>query len=175
MNNINMEAASKFLEEAKVDPGVAKKTKRVEGDWAFAPDKPQFRATLAFKEGAQIIESDFAPFMGGHGLAPDPIQYCLYGLAACYAGTFVMLATQAGIALDALRISVENKVDLSRTLGLSDRPIVEGVEIVLEVATAAPREQLEEIDAMAKERCPGAYCLTHPIKLSTRVASDIKQ
>jgi len=36
--------------------------------------------------------------MGGEGLAPDPIQYCLYGLAACYAGTFAGLAAAQGVS-----------------------------------------------------------------------------
>src|SRR4030042_5671688 len=109
MNNINTVAAGTFMEEARNDPHVAKKSKRVEGEWVFEEGKPQFKATLAFKEGERVVESDFAPFMGGNGLAPDPIQYCLYGMAACYGGTFVSLATMEGISLRKLKIAVGNK------------------------------------------------------------------
>ena len=118
------------------------------------------------------MESDFAPFMGGKGLAPDPIQYCLYGLAACYAGTFVSLATMEGISLRGLKISVENKVDLTRTLGLSSNPIVEGVEVTLTVASDVQRERLEQIEALARDRCPGVYCLINPIQLTTRLVTE---
>ena len=172
LNNINTDAAGKFMEEARNDPQIAKKSKRVEGEWVFEEGKPQFKATLAFKEGERVVESDFAPFMGGKGLAPDPIQYCLYGLAACYAGTFVSLATMEGIALRGLKISVENKVDLTRTLGLSSNPIVEGVEVTLTVASDVQRERLEQIEALARDRCPGVYCLINPIQLTTRLVTE---
>ncbi len=136
LNNINTQAAGKFLEEARKDPQVARKSKRVEGEWVFEEGKPQFKATLAFKEGDRIVESDFAPFMGGRGLAPDAIQYCLYGMAACYAGTFVSLAAMEGIVLRGLKISVENKVDLTRTLGLSSNPV--------QLTTSLVTEDMEE-------------------------------
>ena len=172
LNNINTGAAAKFMEEAKKDPQIARKTKQIEGEWVFEEDKPQFRATLAFKEGELVVDSDFAPFMGGKGLAPDPIQYCLYGMAACYAGTFVSIATMEGIALRGLKIAVENKVDLTRTLGLSSNPIVEGVEVTLTVASDVQRERLEQIEALARDRCPGVYCLTNPIQLTTRLVNE---
>ena len=114
------------------------------------------------------MESDFAPFMGGMGLAPDPIQYCLYGMAACFAGTFVSIATMEGIPLRGLKITVENKVDLTRTLGLSSNPIVEAVDVTLTVVSDVSREKLQQIEALASDRCPGVYCLTNPIPLSTR-------
>ncbi len=169
LNNINTIAAGKFMEEAQNNPQIAKKSKRVEGEWVFEEEKPQFKATLAYKEGERVVESDFAPFMGGNGLAPDPIQYCLYGMAACYAGTFVSLATMEGIAIRKLQVVVENKVNLTRTFGLSDNPIVEGVELTMDVESDASREKLEEIESLAKERCPGVYCLVNPIPLTTHL------
>lgn len=169
LNNVNAEAVAKFLEEAKADPGVAKKTKRVEGEWVFEKGKAQFKATLAYAQGERVVEADFAPFMGGGGLAPDPVQFCLYGLAACYAGTFASVAAMEGVELRELRVAIENKLDLSRTFGLSENHIIEGVEIELSVKSDAPREKLEEIKRLADERCPGVECLTRPIPLTTRL------
>ena len=172
LNNINTAAAMKFMEEARNDPHVAKKTKRVEGEWVFEEGKPQFKATLAFKEGQRVVESDFAPFMGGMGLAPDPIQYCLYGLAACYASTFASLATMEGVALQGLKVAVENKIDLTRTLGLSDNPIVEGVELTMTVESDTSRDKLQRIEALARERCPGIFCLVNQIQLNTHLVTE---
>ncbi len=118
------------------------------------------------------MESDFAPFMGGKGLAPDPIQYCLYGLAACYAATFVSLAAMEGLTLGDVKIAVENKVDLTRTLGLSSNPIVEGVEVTLTVAADVSQEKLEHVEALARDRCPGVYCLINPIQLTTNLVTE---
>lgn len=154
INNVEVSELKKFADEAKANPELAKKSKLVEGEWVFDENKPQFRATLAFKKGELIVESDFAPFMGGHGLAPDAVQYCLYGMAACFAGTFVNLAAMEGIQLTSVRISVKNQMDLTRTLGLSENPIVQGVEVVLKVKTDAPKEKVEELEALARERSP---------------------
>ena len=64
---------------------------------------------------------------------------------------------------------MENKVDLTITFGLSSNPIVEGVELTLEVESDAPQEKLEDIETLTKERCPGAYCLVNPIPLTTHL------
>lgn len=58
LNNINTGAMGKFLEEVKADHQAAKKSKRVEGEWVFEDGNPQFKATLSFKEGEKVIESD---------------------------------------------------------------------------------------------------------------------
>jgi uncharacterized OsmC-like protein len=169
INNVNVEAMGAFAEQVKADPSQAKKQKRVEGSWSFEEGKPQFVATMAHAKGEHTVEADFAPFMGGAGLAPDPIQYCLYGLAACYAGTFVGLAASEGVKLRALRVIAENRVDLSRSMGLSDNPVVEQVSLTLKVDSDAEPAVLAKLERLAKERCPGVYCLTNPIPLETRL------
>ncbi len=165
-NNMNVAAMKAFFGKVKADPEAAKKTKKVEAEWVFTAGAPQFRATLAFKHGERLVECDMPPPMGGWGLAPGPVKYCLYGLAACYAGTFTSIATMQGVELRELRVAVENKMDLSRALGLSQNPIIEGVKMALTVSSDAPLKKLQEIKALATERCPGVYCLTEPIPLS---------
>lgn len=165
INNVNIEEAGKFVDQAKADPSVTKKSKRVQGSWNFTEGRPQFSATMSHKTGETTINADFAPFLGGNGSAPDPIQYCLYGLAACYAGTFVGLAAAQGVALRSLSVVAENRVDLSRSLGLSDAPVVEQVKLALEVDTDAEEEQLDNLERLARERCPGVYCLSNPIPI----------
>ncbi len=169
VNNVNTEAVMAFAADVQRDPEVAKKRKRVEGEWILEEGQPQFRARLDYPAGSEVIEADGAPFMGGGGRKPDPLQYCLYGLASCFAGTFATLAAMEGVTLKRLIVAAENRVDLSRTLGLSSNPIVEGVEITVTVSADAPREKLEEIERLARERCPGVYCLTNLIPLTTRL------
>lgn len=171
MNNINTVAMGRFVEQVQADPLLAKKSKRVEGEWIFDEGKPQFQARLAFQQGESLVQADFAPFMGGLGLAPDPIQYCLYGTASCFAGTFVALATQEGVSLRSVKIVVENKVDLTRSLGLSSNPAVEGVDITLTVDSDAPREKIAAIEELTRDRCPGIYCLVNPIPVKTNLVT----
>lgn len=160
LNNVDMQKAGAFLNDVKVDKSKAIKTKRVEGEWNFSG--VQFTATLEHASGKTVVEADGPPFLGGSGMKPDPVQYCLFGLAACYAQTFASAAAEKGVKLMQLKIAVENKVNLSKSLGLGEEPIVEKVKLSV---TASGSGDLKEIERLATERCPGVYCLTKPIKL----------
>ncbi|MDH4099987.1 MAG: OsmC family protein, partial [Nitrospirota bacterium] len=133
INNINTDAVLRFIDDVQKDPAKAKKTKRVEGEWTLVKGQPQFRARVEYPSGADTLEADTAPFMGGTGIKPDPVQYCLFGLAACYASTFAAIAAGEGVVLAKLVVAAENLVDLSRSIGVSSNPIVEGVTITATV------------------------------------------
>ena len=165
INNVNLEKAAAFAEEVKKDKSKALKIKRVEGTWNLKEGKVQFTSTLEHAQGTTIAGADGPPFLGGNGIKPDPVQYCLFGLAACYAQTFASIAAEKGIELKKLKVTAENKVNLSRALGLGNEPIVEKVKLSVEVLSEAEKDGLKEIENLAKERCPGVYCLTNPIKL----------
>ncbi|MBS3053119.1 MAG: OsmC family protein [Candidatus Aenigmarchaeota archaeon] len=169
LNNVDTAKAGAFLEEVKADRNKAIKIKRVEGEWNFSG--VQFTATLEHATGKTTVEADGPPIMGGYGLKPDPVQYCLFGLAACYAQTFASIAAEKGIELKQLKITVENNVNLSKSLGLGDEPIVENVKLLV---TASGNGDLKEIESLAKERCPGVYCLTNPIKLEIESRFDVE-
>ena len=169
MNNINLDKVKTFAEEVIADKNKAIKLKRIEGSWNFIEGKPQFTSTLEHASGTTIVEVDAPPFMGGSGIKPDPVQYCLFGLAACFAQTFASIAAEKGIELKKLKVAAENKVNLSKALGLSDEPIVERVKLSVEVSSDADKGRLKEIEELAKQRCPGVYCLTNPIKLDVEM------
>ncbi len=171
LNNVNLQAVQAFAAQVEKDASVGKKLKAVTGRWVFEEGRPQFTAELEHTGGKQTTEMDFAPFMGGQGLRPDPITYCLFGFAACFAGTFVAVASEQGVKLKKLEVRLENEVDLSRSLGLSDRPATQGMSAVLKVESDAPRPKLEELRRLAEERCPGVYCVTNPIPFTSRVES----
>jgi uncharacterized OsmC-like protein len=164
INNVDMEKAGAFVEEVKQDKSKAFKVKKVEGMWNLEDGKVQFTATLEHPQGSTVVEADGPPFMGGSGIKPDPVQYCLFGLAACFAQTFASIAAEKGVKLDELKVTVENKINLSKALGLSDEPIVENVKLRVN-ASSKSKENLDEVKKLAEERCPGVYCLTNPIKL----------
>jgi len=165
VNNMNLDEMKNFMEEVKQDYSKSKKSKKVECSWNFNEGKPQMESKVQHPKGETYLQSDFAPFMGGNGLAPDPIQYCLFGLAACFAGTFMSMATTMGIRIQSLMVSAENCMNLGKTLGLTDNPIVENVKITTSVKSDAKEEQLRELERLARERCPGVHCLINPIPL----------
>ncbi|MEW6036620.1 MAG: OsmC family protein [Candidatus Micrarchaeota archaeon] len=162
INNIDTEKAGAFIAEAEADPKKAIKEKSVEGEWVFDDGKPQFRASLKHGEASTVVEADGPGFMGGSSSKPDPVQYCLFGLAACYAQTLAAVAAEKGIMLKKLKVSAANRVNLRKALGLGEEPIVESVRLKVSVSGG---KDVEELMRLAKERCPGVYCLTNPIKL----------
>ena len=129
LNNVNLEKAGAFVEEVKQDKSKALKVKRVEGTWNLEDGKVQFASILEHAQGSTIVEADGPTFLGGSGIKPDPMQYCLFGLAACYAQTFASIAAEKGVKLKQLKVAAENKVNLSKALGLSNEPIVKKAKL----------------------------------------------
>src|SRR3989338_8648165 len=151
LNNINLDKVGAFVEEVKKDKSKAIKIKKVEGSWNFEDGNPQFAAILEHSGKSTVIESDGPSFMGGSGIKPDPVQYCLFGLAACYAQTFASIAAEKGMGLSKLKVVAENKVNLLMPLGFGNEPVVEGVKISVEVS-AQNNTNLDEIKNLAGQR-----------------------
>jgi len=171
INNVNIDAMNEFANQIEREPAAAKKLKSVSGRWNFQAGAAQFTAEVGYPQGSLTVETDFAPFMGGEGLRPDPVSYCMYGFASCFAGTFAAVAAAEGVELDSLEITVENEVDLSRPMGVADRPVTEGMKATLKVESQASTQELERIRQLAEERCPGVYCITNPIPFHSTVES----
>lgn len=169
INNVNVDAMRDFAAQIEEDPSAAKKLKKIVGRWVFEEGKAQFSAAVDYPKGSDTLETDFAPFMGGEGQRPDPVSYCMYGFASCFAGTFAAVAAAEGIRLESLEIILENEIDLSRPMGVADRPITQGLSATLKVRSSATRARLEEIRRLAEERCPGVYCITNPIPFTARI------
>lgn len=167
MKNVNMEEINKFVDEAKINKQVLKKSMSVVVEWNMDESKPQVFSKVEFAKGSMNLESDQAPFMGGIGRAPNPIQYCLFGMASCFAATFASIAAEKGLEVDFFNVTAENNVNLSQTLGLSNEPIVEQVRLTVEIKSKADRKIIEEVQNLALKRCPGIYCLRKSIPLET--------
>lgn len=170
VNNVNAEQMNAFVAELERDPAVGKKHKVVMGEWSFPEKTTQFRATLEYPQGKAALAAELPPFAGGWGTSPDPIQYCLYGLAACFAVTFAATATSKGIALKRLKVTAENWMDLRKQMGLSKDAIIERVQFTVDAEADVPRERLEELLRLTEERCPGTECVTRSIPLKTQLA-----
>lgn len=165
-HNVNVGAARDFAAEVQRDPAAGRKHKQVEGAWTFTEGQPQFAAQVEYAKGQAELRCEMPPFAGGWGTSPDPLQYCLYGMAACYATTFVGAAAAEGVPLTKVRVRAENDVDLRKQLGLSKDPIVQRVKFTV-WAEGAPREALERLKRLADERCPAVECVTRAIPLET--------
>ena len=164
MNNVNVREMGRFVSAIQKDPAQAKKHKRVAGSWVFEQGNRQFVSRLEYANGNVTLTAELPPFAGGWGNSPDPIQYCLYGLAACFAVTFAAAAASEGVRLTNLEVTAENWMDLRKQMGVPNEYIIDRVKFTVN-ADGASRDKLEKIMTLAKERCPGVECLTRTIPL----------
>jgi uncharacterized OsmC-like protein len=169
MKNVNLDGVKKFVEEAKSNPSQLMRKMRVEVMWNFDESFPQMSSELEFPKGKVKIECDNAPFMGGGGRSPNPLQYCLFGMASCFLGTFASVAAEEKLNVKSLKIIAENEINLRRPLGISDDPVVEKIKMTVEIVSDDPKEKVEEVKEKAMKRCPAVYCITNPIPLEVEV------
>ena len=170
MHNMNVEAVEKTAAAARQDADTAKQSVTFDGEWQTEQGAPQFVTEIPLPNGESVaFECDYPPHMGGTGQAPNPLAYCFWGGIACFAMTYAQEAAVRGVELKSLRARVSTELDMSRALGVSDRPPVEGIDWYLEVDADASPEVLDEIRRDSDERCPGAYCISNPIQLNTHL------
>jgi len=164
-NRINIEVFKETIEKGKKDSSSYLKTLEIEGKWRLDDDSgPQFETKLKTEKAGEIlVQSDETIILGGGGTAPNPVQYCIGGLLACYSATYVKWASMEGISLKSFKIRSTADMDLSAALGLSENPPLNNLRIELEIESDESLEKLLEINEIAKKRCPGYYCLTHGI------------
>ena len=165
INRINIEVFKETIENAKKDPSSSIKNLEIEGTWRLNEQYgPQFETKLKTENAGDIlVQSDETIILGGGGTAPNPVQYCIGGLLACYSATFVKWASMEGIRLKSFKIKGTAKMNLSAALGLSENPPLNNLHLELLIESSASMEILLEINEIAKKRCPGYYCLTHGI------------
>ena len=171
MHNVNVAAVERTAAAAAGDPTVVVQQVAFEGRWQTTPGAAQFRTEIPLPNGETVaFEADFLAPMGGTGSAPNPLAYCFWGGLACYAMSYAQEAAREGVELRSLRARVDAQVDMSRALGVSERPPVERIDWQLEVDADASADQLEAIKRLADEHCPGAFCIRNPIDLHTHLA-----
>ena len=170
MHNVNLEAVRETARKAAEDPGAATQPVAFDGEWQTAEGAVQFTTEIPLPDGRSVtFEADYPPQMGGTGAAPGPLAYCFWGGIACFAMTYAQEAALKGVEIRSLRARVRTQMNMSRALGVSDMPPVEGIDWYLEVDADASPEQLAEIKELSDERCPGAYCIKNPIELRTHL------
>ncbi|MDD5472749.1 MAG: OsmC family protein [Candidatus Methanoperedens sp.] len=164
VNRVDVDKFRETVENTKKDTASGKKTMEVEGEWRLGKTGPQFESRIKTEKGGEItLFSDETLILGGGGTAPNPVQYCIYGLIACYAATFAKWAAMEGIVLRSFRIKATANMDLTRAFGVTDNPILEHLKWEMIVDSDTSMEKLEKLNEIAKERCPGYYCVTHAI------------
>ena len=170
LNNLDLDVLGGVMERGRSDTSVFRMHKRVEGRWSFDAGAPGFTASVQHGSVTTELQVDVAPGFGGQGLAPDPLQYMLAGLGACYAATLVTIAATEGIALDAVSVVAEQDVNVAAVYDLGDAPLMEQISVSVKVAAGVDDATLTRWQDEARAKCPFVYTVTNPIPLTTTVS-----
>ncbi|MDG6914378.1 MAG: OsmC family protein [Nitrososphaerota archaeon] len=172
VNHVDLDSVALTEKEGRNDRSRVKKKVALEGEWVLDPKAGyQFRTEVQYEKGKQSIEMDFPSYLGGKGNAPGPMAYCLAGITSCFIGTFATVAATEGVELTKLRVNAQCSVNFAKTLGVADEPVTEGIDFVIEAESRnAGKERLQELVAIAEERCPAVYSMTHVINVNARIA-----
>lgn len=111
------------------------------------------------------LEADHPAVLVGEDRAPLPVEYMLYGLAACITGGIANVAAARGVTLTAVEATVEGDMDLRGILGLSNevRNGYQGIRATFRIEGDAPAEKLRQIVEQAKARSAVYDILTHAV------------
>ncbi len=169
-NNINTVELNKTIDSAKEDKNLLKKQMVVEGEWSFIENKPQFNSRMSTQSGKiYSLSADEPIVFGGSEVAPNAVQYCLFGIAACYAATFVQWATIKGIDLEKFGVKITSDLNLNKRFAVSEEDIVNYIEISLDVSSEAKASEIQELKDITDKRCPAIFCLTNEINVRTEI------
>ena len=168
LNNIDLQQVIEYRKDMIRDPEEAKFTAKIQGEWLFDEDGPQFRAAVPVLGGTYTMEASH-PNFSGPGKYPGPMAFGLFWFAACVTSTFMTEAAQQGVKIDQMRTGVEADLNYLAQFDLGDVPLVGEYRVFFEVKSDAPVEKLEELKAFARKGCMGMYTIQHAIPLKMEV------
>jgi uncharacterized OsmC-like protein len=113
------------------------------------------------------LEADHPAVLVGEDKAPLPVEYLLYGLAACITGGIANIAAARGVKLTEVEAAVEGDMDLQGMLGLSSdvRNGYQKIRATFTIKGDAPEEKLRQIVEQSRARSAVFDVLTNGVPI----------
>ncbi len=169
VNNLDLAVIGGALERGRADINTFAIHKRVDGDLNLSTGSPMFKAEVTHGDRSSTIAIDVAPSFGGQGLAPDPLQFMLAALGACYASTLATIAAMEGFSLRAVSVTAELDANVASVYEMGDAPLMERISVLVSVDADADDQTLDRWQTAARTKCPFVFTIANPIALTTRV------
>ena len=164
LNNIDVKQVEEYQALIQKDPKEAEAIAKIEGEWVFEEDGPQFKANVKVRDGTVTLATTH-PNFAGPGKYPSPMAYGLFWFAACYSSTFMTDAAMQGVKIDHLKTRVEADLNYLSQFDLGNNPLVSEYRIFIEVKSSAAEKKIIELKDHALRTCMGMYTITHAIRL----------
>jgi len=124
--------------------------------------------TCKLETGRAMAQAGLHPATGGDGLSLCSGDLLLEALVACAGVTLSAVATAIGVELRDALVSAEGDLDFRGTLAVSkDVPVgFKAIRLNFELASDAPREQLESLIMLTERYCVVYQTLAHSPQLA---------
>lgn len=135
-----------------------------------------FKATSRKLPGGMAVESESRGFkiladepkaLGGTDKAMNPVEMLLCALGSCQSIVAAAFAREAGVDLEGFRVDLEGDLDPAGFMGKGTvRPGYLDIRYKMYFKTDSPRENVEKLVEIMKNRCPVGDCLNNGVKFS---------
>ncbi|MCS6955514.1 MAG: OsmC family protein [Candidatus Calescibacterium sp.] len=170
MKNVNLKRLKDFVAEGVSNPELLRKNVSVEVKWNMNDGESQMCSVVVYPLGKKELDIDQVDFLGGGGRSPNPIQYCLVGLASCFLSTFAIVCKELNLNVKSLSVIAKNRMNLSLPLGLDNEKVSEGVEFEIIVDSDDEKERFEQAKNIAISRCPAVWCMQNSVPVDARIS-----
>lgn len=121
--------------------------------------------TCEVREDDWRLTVDMPESEGGNGRGPTPGVLGRGALGSCFAVGYLIWASRLGVPIDSLSVEVQADFDARGELGMDDgvSPGYTAVRTLVEVASPAPRERVEEVLRTAERYSTYGDIFTRPV------------
>ena len=180
MNGVDTPTLFATINAVKAAPELAQFTWRASNEWVAGTHSMSRSEAFTGAGGDHAHAAEFT-FDGDHPAVlvgkdngPTPVEFLLYGLAACLTAGIANVAAARGVKLTSVESKIEGTMDLRGILGLSDevRNGYDGIKVTFKIAGDAPAEKLRSIVEQSRSRSAVFDVLTNgtPVTIDVEAA-----
>jgi uncharacterized OsmC-like protein len=123
-------------------------------------------------ERSHAIASDMAPALGGEGTAPNPTGLLRAALGACLAIGYRLHASEVGVELTSVRVTVESESELRGMLDpdACAPPGFTALRYHVAIESPSPADDVERVVELADRLSPVLDAITNPQRIERTVS-----
>lgn len=177
LNGVDTPTLFATINAVKEQPELARFTFRASNTW-LSGTHSRSRVEMFDGAGGQhrhireaSFDADHPEVLVGTDQGPAPVEYLLYGLAACLTAGIGNIAAARGVTLTEVTSTLEGDIDLRGILGISDevRNGYEGIRVAFSIKGEAPPEKLRQIVEQSTARSAVYDVLSNGVPVSVTV------
>lgn len=177
MNGVDTPTLFATINAVKQQPELARFTFRASNSWQSGTHSQNRMEVFDGAGGTHrharemVFDADHPTVLVGTDQGPAPVEYLLYGLAACLTAGIGNIAAARGVTLTEVESTLEGNIDLRGILGISDevRNGYQGIKVSFRIRGDAPAEKLREIVEQSRARSAVFDVLTNGSPVSIEV------